>query len=184
MLLSGVDQVITLHGKTFFAITGTTGVPFVYLSPLVPTSLQSGISLFPGARLNYLAQAFEEFRFTRLVFKLHPVPAAFTSGYVIGYNKTTAASSTPTTNEGIYEADSSRYISAAETTSQMMVIPPRVLRGGLRVWYKTQYNSSNDSLDDCFQGVIFTSNAGSSGGFTLEVGYTLQLRGNDDPSGT
>lgn len=181
MLLSGVDQIVTIHGKTFLAISGTTGVPFIYLSPT--TTNLSGTSLFPGARLQLLGSAFEEFRFTKLIIKMHPVPSSFTSGYTVGYDKV-AATTPPTTAEGIYEADASRYISAAETTSQMLIISPRVLRGGLRAWYKTTYLSSNDAVEDSFQGVLYFSNAGTSGGFTCEVGYSLQLRGNNNPSGS
>jgi hypothetical protein len=128
-----------------------------------------------------LSSCFEEFRFTRLIFKMHPVPTAFNSGYVIGYTKVDPVTA-PTTSEGIYQSDVSRYISAGETVSQIMTVSPQVLKGGLRNWYKTSYTSATDDVDDSFQGVFFASNAGTSGGFTVEVGYTVQFRGNDDPS--
>jgi hypothetical protein len=180
--ISGTDQPVTIRGKTLLGINATSGVAYVHLNPLGYTGSVSGITLFPGQRLVYLASAFEEFRFKRLQIVLHPVPSSFTSGYVVGYSKVIGAA-VPTTSEGIYEADSSRYISAGQTTPQTLTINSRTLKGGSRVWYQTNYISSNDSIQDVAQGVIYTSNAGTSGGFTLEIAYEIQFRGNDDPSG-
>lgn len=179
-LLSGTDQVVTINGKTFLFITATTGVASLNLNPLSTGVVgMSGL----GGRLAALATCFEEFRFTSLVFKLAPVPTSFTSGYTVGYTKVVPATS-PTTAEGIYQADASRYISAATTNPQLLVVPRRVLLGGLRTWYKNTYNSGEDDAQDAFQGVFYSSNAGTSGGFTLECGYTIQFRGNDDPTST
>jgi hypothetical protein len=181
--ISGGDRPVTIVGKTFLGVNATTGVAYVHLNPLGYSGSVSGFTLFPGQRLMYLAQAFEEFRFRRLTIILHPVPTTFTSGYVVGYSKV-IGSAAPTTNEGIYEADASRYVSAGQTTSSTLIINPRTLRGGSRVWYQTTYNSGNDNLQDVAQGVIYSSNAGTSGGFTLEISYEIQFRGNDDPSGS
>jgi len=178
-LLSGTDQIVTINGKTFLFITATSGVANLNLNPAQTGTGMSSL----GGRLSALASCFEEFRFTRLVFKLSPVPTSFTSGYTIGYTKVVPNSS-PTTAEGIYQADASRYMGAATTNPQMMTVPRRVLTSGLRTWYKCIYNSGEDDAEDCFQGVFFSSNAGTSGGFTIECGYTIQFRGNDDPTST
>jgi hypothetical protein len=179
LLLSGMDQVVTVHGKTFMFITATSGVAQFLLNP---SSAGTGISSL-GGRLSTLATCFEEFRFIKLVFKLSPTAASSALGYTIGYSKT-IPNTAPTTAEGIYQADSSRYISSGTTVPQTLVIPTHVLRGGLRTWYKCQYNSTEDDLEDCNQGIFYSSNAGTTGGFTIECGYTIQLRGNDDPTST
>jgi len=178
-LLSGMDQIVTVHGKTFLFITATSGVAQFLLNP---TTTGTGISSL-GGRLAALGSCFEEFRFTKLVFKLSPTAASSAIGYTIGYCKA-IPNTAPTTAEGIYQADSSRYISSGTTVPQMLVIPSRVLQGGLRTWYKLQYNGTEDDLEDCNQGIFYSSNAGTTGGFTIECGYTIQFRGNDDPTST
>ncbi len=106
-----------------------------------------------------------------LSIRLHPVAG---TAYTFGYVKI-PASSTVVTAAQAYEVEVSRFVSAALTVPQTMVLGTKELLGGSRPWYTI--NSTTASLEDENQGqFVFSTTVGSTT-FFMEVGYVVDLRG-------
>jgi hypothetical protein len=171
MLLSGVDIPVTFTGKALLqpsiSNTGPTQIAVTAASTAIAT------------RLKALGDCFEEFRFKKVVVKMHPSGAA-ASSYSVSYHKKEVTTLSAATFATSYEATASRTSVGTDTVPQTLALPPSVLRGGLRVWYATD---STEEVDDFAQGVlIITTNAATAFTPVLEIGYEIEFRGATIPA--
>ncbi len=168
-LLSGVDRTVRVPGKTILSLTLTANTPFVVGLQVATTGL--------GNRLPTLGNAFEEFRFTEMVLKLHP--SSTSTSYICGYFKDTPGNLSVTALADIYQTTASRLMGINETVPQTMILGRDVLLNGLRKWYDTDTSSGNP--EDYSQGIlVFISTAAPV--FLVEIGYMIEFRGTTNPT--
>lgn len=178
--LSGTDRLVTVTGKTLLQIA----VPLpndVITFPLATANDTALVSLL-GDRVQAFSNVFQEFRFNRVVLKIHP--ATQTGGVradqLVAYSKVLlSVSSVPLVD--LYELDCSRFLSFEITVPQTLAIGPSVLRSGLRQWYSCQGGTAIDLVDLC-NGALYFSADGTDVTFTVEMSYSISFRGDTSPS--
>ena len=157
-----------------FNAKDTISVPF---KAVVTAALSSGVASLPltggmTGRLAAIADSYDEFRFTKLSFRIRH-PAAMTSpgyqiaGYAAGITDT--APTLPTIGEYL----TSCLITSWESTYQPYAKVPAGVLAGMHPWYKTIAGSPEPSEE--VQGTIYIAGTGTDVYF-LEVAGEIQFR--------
>jgi hypothetical protein len=171
-LISGSDRITRFTGKCLLQPSLASATPVQIAITASSTAL--------GARLKALGDVFEEFRFRRIVVKMHPSGTA-ASSYVMTYFKTIPSTITGATITTDYEGTASRLSAGTETVPQTLLLNKSVLLGGLRTWYDTDTTSSD--VEDSVQGVfVLTTNQATAFTLIIEIGYDVEFRGATTPT--
>lgn len=163
MLLNGVDRPFTVTGKVLlnFSLSATTQQ--INLSP---------INLDPN-RLGYLQRAYQEFKFSKIVIRMHQDQNP--TQWVVSYFKN-LSDAVPATLSSAYQSAVSRFLSITDTVPQTLVIPPQVLLGGLRNWYIAS-TTVGGTLDQNQGYLAITNGNAAASRIWLEIGYEVSFRG-------
>jgi hypothetical protein len=162
------DKTITIVGRFLWEPTVST------TQVTLPLTIDSGVF---GPRLQSIGSCFQEFRFKRILVKLHPASSSMSvrQNYVVAYSKALAFTA-PTTMADAYQLANSRLSSLNDTIPQTLMLNSQILRQGTRVWYDCAGSTSGVSANDATQGNLFVIGDGSCLP-QIEVSYTIQFRG-------
>ncbi len=177
-LLTGVDRTVTVPGKALLSLTTSAG------SSVIGAQLSVAGSLI-SSRLKALGDVYKEFRFTRIVFKIHPVvnSAGTPVPYTLSYYKNIPLTA-PTTMADGYQATSSRLVAGTDTVPQLMTLDSSVLLNNIRPWYDCDTATSSDA-NDYSQGILYLTTpaiATTTISPLIEMAYVVQFRGATTPT--
>lgn len=163
VLLNGVDRPFTVTGKVLlnFSLSGTTQQ--VLLSPIA----------LDANRLGYLQRAYQEYKFSKLVIRMHQDQNP--TQWVVAYFKN-QTDSIPAVLSSAYQAAASRFLSITDTVPQTLVVQPSVLMGGVRTWYLAS-TTTGTALDQNQGYISITNGNAAASRIWLEIGYEVSFRG-------
>jgi len=171
-LLNGEDKSIHLWRKHY--ITYGNGSSAINSTNLNPNNF--------GTALAALAGVYQEFRFHKIVIKIHAVGTSSPNPIIVGYFKTLPTTA-PTTQTDIYQGEATRLITGPDTIPQMLVLDPKLIKNNVRPWFTSRLTGLSDLLDGV-QGILYVAFSATTPitSVTLEFGFHIELRGMTAPA--
>jgi len=162
----------------------TVRIPFRFLNTAAASSGAKTLSVSPllTPRLTILADTFDEYRFTKLSFRLHPTGTADTSIETACFEPG-VVDTPPATNSAQSESLACAISTGAETTPSNWVTVPKGVLAGYQPWYKSVAGTPETAEE--VQGNIFCFNSnGASDSTVVELSGICEFRGAINTSST
>jgi len=171
-LLNGEDKSIHLWRKHYISYSNTSAA-------IVSTNFNPNNF---GSALAALAAVYQEFRFHKIVIKIHAIGTSVTTPVIVGYFKTLPTTA-PTNSTDIYQGEATRLITGPDTIPQMLVLDQRLLKNNVRPWFTSRQTGLSDLLDGV-QGILYVAFGATTPitSVTLEFGFHIELRGMTAPA--
>lgn len=173
-IASAENRIVTIRGSSYLY--------FLLNSPASSTfklkSLDIDTATLNSSRLNYLAETYNVYRFTRLEFILHPnayynngTTSAFPFATFVGYQPVVTDYG-PTTLDDIAETQTAMMFSDYSTVPRTMRVSNPALTGTLAKWLRTKSGSADANFQ--YHGVLFVGHNVTSTASYPEVWFEVR----------
>lgn len=128
-----------------------------------------------STRINALADAFQEYKVTKLSYRFHPIETPVASSITASYSPG-VVDTPPSTLATSFDGTSPLYYSGRQIAPSAWSHVPKAVLSGSRPWYKTQ-PSTMETADEQQGQINLVATGSATCGFILETHVVIHFRG-------